>query len=177
MRYQDEPKGSGAGQGFGVAGFVLGLIGLILSFIPCLGMYALLPGVIALLFSAIAFSQANRANAPKGLIIAAIVISLTGTLIASWQLIMIRRATTGFERVNTEFPETVQDEIKENIRQALEDTEIHRDTDGDDTLVTDSDEMIEELERLEEEKTREEEKTQEKENNINEEEGEDLGSQ
>lgn len=160
MSYQDEPKGSGAGQGFGVAGFVLGLIALILSFIPCLGMYALLPGVVALIFSAIAFSQANRANAPKGLIIAALVISLTGTLIASWQWVMIQRAKTGFERLNTEFPETVQDEIKENIRRALEGAEIHRDAADDDTLDTDSDEMIEELERLEGEKNQKEEKMQ-----------------
>ncbi len=157
----DEPKISNAGQGFGVAGFVMGLIALILSFIPCLGMYALIPGIIAIIFSTIAFIQANMANASKGLIIAALIISILGSLIASWQFVTIRRAASNFKSFGTDFKETFRDdfgdEIKNNIRRALEGMEDYQehDTITVDTLGFDAEEMIEQLERLEGERINE----------------------
>ena len=86
-----EENKSNAGQGLGIAGLVLGIIALIISFIPCLGMYALIPGVIAIVLSAIAFSQAKNANASKGLIIAALVISILGTAIAGVQFFLLKK--------------------------------------------------------------------------------------
>ena len=158
----DERRSSNAGQGFGVAGFVIGIITLILSFIPCLGMYAVIPGVIAIIFSAVGYSQASTANAPKGLIIAALVISILGTSIASWQFVTIRRATTKLERFGEEFPDVFSDEfsdeIREKIRRAIETIEDFEDYDTipADSLDFDSEEMIEELERLEGEKPEDE---------------------
>ncbi len=151
----DERGSSNAGQGFGVAGFIIGIIALILSFIPCLGMYAILPGVIAIIFSAVGYSQASTANTPKGLIIAALVISIVGTSVASWQFLTIKRAATRLERFGEEFPDVFRDEfgneIRENIRRAIEKIEDFEDFDTipADTLDFDSEEMIEELERLE----------------------------
>jgi len=54
-------------------------------------MYALIPGVIAIILSAIAFSQANKANASKGLIIAALIVSILGTAIAGYQYYALSR--------------------------------------------------------------------------------------
>jgi ascorbate-specific PTS system EIIC-type component UlaA len=125
----EEIRSSNAGQRLGVAGFVIGLIALIVSFIPCLGMYALVPGIIALIFSAIAFSQANSASAPKGLIIAALIISILGISIASWQIRTLRRSALNFG-----FGSTGKEEVPE------------------DTISFDSEKMIRELERLEEER-------------------------
>ncbi len=148
---------SGAGQGFGVAGFVIGIITLILSFIPCLGMYAIIPGVLALVFAIIGYSQAASANAPRGLIIAALVIAIVGTSVAAWQLTIVHRATRGIEKIGRDFPGTIRDEIgdeiRDNIRRAIEGLEegVDPDTIPYDTVRFDSDEMIEELERLEEE--------------------------
>ncbi len=156
MNTTEELRGSGAGQGFGVAGFVIGLIALIISFIPCLGMYAIVPGVIALVFSAVAFNQASRASASRGLIIAALVISILATFIASWQLVMIRRATTGIGRVGTEvrdaFRDDIGDEIREKVRRALEEIPDFEELPLEDTIEFDTEEMIKELERLEKER-------------------------
>ena len=148
----EEIKKSNAGQGFGVAGFVLGLVALILSFIPCLGMWAFAPGALAVIFSVVALSQASSANAAKGLIIAALIISILGTAIASWQFVTIRRAASGLGKFGTEFQETFSDdfgdELRNNIRRALKDT---ADTEAieEDTTAMDTEEMIRELERLE----------------------------
>lgn len=146
---------SGAGQGFGVAGFVIGIIALIISFIPCLGMYAIIPGILALVFAIVGYTQASGANAPRGLIVAAFVISVIATSIAVWQLATLRKATRGIERIGREFPGTIRDEIgdeiRENIRRAIEGLEegVDPDTIPHDTIRIDADEMIKELERLE----------------------------
>lgn len=147
----DDQRRSNAGQGLGVAGFVVGLIALILSFIPCLGMYALVPGIIALILSAVAFSQASSANAPRGLIIAALIISVLGSSIAAWQLVTIRRAATGIERIGPGMEGTIGDEIRENIRRAIEGIDDFGDIDSipADSTEFDSKGMLEELERLE----------------------------
>ncbi len=167
MNNPNEIKGSAAGQGLGVAGFVLGLIALILSFIPCLGMYALLPGIIAIIFSAVAFSQASSANAPRGLIIAALVISILGTSIATWQLTAIRHATRGIGTgIRDVIRDDIGDEIRENIRRALEDAARTGTVPENDTLDFDTESMIEELERLEEESEVEKQEQEEEESDT-----------
>ncbi len=102
-----------AGQGLGIAGFVLGLIALIISFIPCLGMYALVPGIIAIILSAIGFSQANKNNGAKGLIIAALVVSILGTIIAGWQYYAISHVANTYvdalENFDDEFKDAMED--------------------------------------------------------------------
>jgi hypothetical protein len=147
----EEVRKSNAGQGLGVAGFVIGLIALIISFIPCLGMYALVPGGLALIFSIIAYSQASSVNASRGLIISALVLSILATSIASWQFVVLRRAATS---LGTGFRESIDDdfgvEIRERIRRALED-EPDQEIAPDDTTGIDE-EMIKELERLEKER-------------------------
>jgi len=109
-----------AGQGLGIAGFVLGLIALIISFIPCLGMYALVPGIPAIVLSAIGLSQANKGNGAKGLIIAAIVISIIGTIIAGvWGVIAIT-ATSATESY-VDALENFDDEFKNAMEDIEED--------------------------------------------------------
>jgi hypothetical protein len=147
----EEVRKSTAGQGLGVAGFVIGIVALILSFIPCLGMYALVPGIIALIFSVIAFSKASSANAARGLIISALIISVLATSIASWQMMVFRRAATDIgDGFKESFHEDFGDEIREKIRRAIEDEEVIEES-PDDTLRSDSEKMLKELERLEEE--------------------------
>lgn len=122
---------SNAGQGFGIAGFVLGIIALIISFIPCLGMYALVPGVVAIALSAVGLSQATKANASKGLIIAALVISILGTVIAGWQFVVIKTAADQIENGIEGWSEELKDAIDEldedgtleSLEDALDDLE------------------------------------------------------
>jgi thiol:disulfide interchange protein len=117
----EEQQKSTAGQGLGIAGFVLGLIALIISFIPCLGMYALLPGILAIVFSAIALTQANKANASKGLIIAALIISILGTSIAAWQFFALKTAADTIEKYGGEFKNAFEEEFGKDFEEAMKD--------------------------------------------------------
>lgn len=84
------PSNPKAGKGLGIAGLVLGILAAILSFVPCLGMYAIFPGIIGLVLSVISIVQANKAGAAKGMAIAGLVCSLIGSSIAIWQYMKIK---------------------------------------------------------------------------------------
>ena len=71
-------QNANAGKTLGIAGMILGIITVIVSFIPCLGMYALIPGVVGLIVSIISINQANKAGAPKGMAVAGLICSIIG---------------------------------------------------------------------------------------------------
>ena len=78
-----------AGQGFGIAALVLGIIALITAPIPCVGILALIPGTLGIIFAIVALVQASQGHGAKGLIITALVISILGTSISTvWVLII-----------------------------------------------------------------------------------------
>lgn len=78
-----------AGEAFGIAALILGILALIVAFIPCIGLIALVPGIIAVVLSIVALVQANQGNGAKGLIIAALVVSILATCIAAiWGIIL-----------------------------------------------------------------------------------------
>ena len=102
----DEVKKTNAGQGLGIAGFVLGIIGLIVAMIPCVGLFALILSITGIVLSAVALTQSSRGNGPKGLIMAALVISILATLLAvSWNLFIVDRVRHAGHRFEKSFNE------------------------------------------------------------------------
>ena len=53
-----------------------------MAFIPCIGVIAIGPGVIAIVLSIVGLVQASKNNGAKGINIAALIVSGIGTLIA-----------------------------------------------------------------------------------------------
>ncbi len=76
-----------------VASLVLGIVGLVISFIPCLGSYGLLLTLPGIVLGAIGLSSAAKKNAPKGLAIAGLVCSIIGSVIAGYQCYVLNKAT------------------------------------------------------------------------------------
>ena len=145
----EENKASNAGQGLGIAGLVLGILALIISFVPCLGMYALIPGAVAVALSVIAFSQASKANAKKGIIIAAIVVSIIGTMIAGWQFYIFRNAPSKIEEIGREIQKAIDEEFDEEGLEGLE--EAMEELEGEiEELTEEVEEAVEELEEEDE---------------------------
>jgi hypothetical protein len=131
-----EEQKSTAGQGFGIAGLILGIIAFIFAFIPCFGWVALIPGIIAIALSIVALSQANKANGAKGLIIAALVVSIFGTSVAILQGFIFAGILHEGPRWKNQIERVLDEEIGEELQDAFEDVE---------------DELEEALEELEEE--------------------------
>jgi hypothetical protein len=91
---------SNAGKGLSIAGLVVGILSAILSFVPCMGMYAIYIGPVGLILAGVGFFQANKAGASKGMAIAGIVLSIAATGIAYWQYTKIQE---GLNVLNEEF--------------------------------------------------------------------------
>ncbi len=69
-------------NGLGLTGFILGLIGLLLSFIPLIGVVAWPLVILGIIFSAIGIAKASKGRATnKGLSIAGLVVSVIGLVI------------------------------------------------------------------------------------------------
>ncbi|MFW6218971.1 MAG: DUF4190 domain-containing protein [Bacteroidota bacterium] len=116
-----EENKTNAGQGLGIAGLVLGIIAVIVSFIPCVGLIALVPGLVGIVLSAIGLNQANKGNGAKGLIIAALVISIIGTSVAVvWGVFLGGVAKEGSVFKN-KIEKTLEEEFGEDYEETLED--------------------------------------------------------
>lgn len=125
-----EEQKTSAGQGLGVAGLVIGILAVILAMIPCVGWIAIIPGVIALALSLVAFSQANKGNGSKGVIIGALVVSIIAISIGLVQIVFFAAiATEGgniknkIEKVAKEFGDEFEDEYGKDIEKAMGDVE------------------------------------------------------
>ena len=85
----EELKDSGTVTAMSVVGFVFGLIGMLGSFIPCLGSLAFYVGIPAAIISGIALGVAYSQNAKRTFAIVAVTISLIGVVISGWQYFSI----------------------------------------------------------------------------------------
>jgi len=136
------PK-TNAGQSFGIAGLILGIIALLISFIYCIGFIALIPGVLAIVLSIVGLVQARKGNGSQGLIISALVVSIASTVIALiWLLFIASNAKEGmnFFKDKTEiFNENENMDSLENTMDKLEEQ-------ADTTDFKKSDEAMKELE-------------------------------
>lgn len=70
------------GNGLGTAGFVVGLIGLLFSFIPVIGVIAWPLVILGIVFAAVGIAKSSGGRAGnRGLAVAGLVLSLVGLLI------------------------------------------------------------------------------------------------
>jgi hypothetical protein len=87
----------------GLVGMILGILAVVISFVPCLGMYAMYPGIVGIIFSALGLKKVK-----KGMAIAGLVCSVLGTGIATWQFYTIKQGVEelnkNMEELNNEFP-------------------------------------------------------------------------
>jgi hypothetical protein len=114
-----EPYKSSAGQGLGLAALVLGIIAFVISFIPCIGILAIIPGIVAIILSIVALSQANKENATKGLIIAALVISILGTTMAIiWSVFIASNFQKG-SWLRTQIETAIEDETNKSDNEKI----------------------------------------------------------
>ena len=118
----DEQEKTTAGQGFGIASLILGILALLIALIPCIGFFALIPGIVAIVLAIVGLSQASKANGAKGVIIAGLVVSILGTTIAAVWLIFVSAGGAFLNEIkdNPEI-EGIFEEIIEDISSEIED--------------------------------------------------------
>lgn len=102
----------------GIIGIVMGVISLIVAFIPCVGVVAFLPGGLAIIFSVISIVQATKGNGAKGLgIVSLVVSSLAILLAATWLMVFSGVSMIANEAIND--PEKFE-KLEKGIKEAFE---------------------------------------------------------
>lgn len=110
-----EQERTNAGQTLGIIGLILGILTFMLGFIPCVGVIAIFPGVIAIVLSGIGLAQANKNNGARGINIGALIVSVIGVLAASLWLVFV----VGIASLNEdEIEDFVEDVIEEVIEES-----------------------------------------------------------
>ncbi len=86
-------------NGLGTAGFVVGLIGLVFSFIPLIGVVAWPLVILGIVFSAVGIAKASKGRATnKGLAIAGLVVSVVGLVICVLWVAVWNKAVDDVEK-------------------------------------------------------------------------------
>lgn len=101
-------------NGLGIAGLVVGIIGLLVSFIPCFGLFALFIAILGIVLSAIGLYMANKGKFEKGLVIAGLVISILAAMIAGIQWAVIGTGLNQANKTNNLFLDKLKEEIKKD---------------------------------------------------------------
>jgi len=73
-----------------IASLVLGIVSLILGFIPFCGSIAFIPAVVGLILGIVSLVQKSKTQSPKGMAIAGIILNALAILIILfWLLVMV----------------------------------------------------------------------------------------
>jgi hypothetical protein len=112
---------SNTGQNLGVAAIITATVTFVLAVIPCLGLIAIIPGIIAIVLGVVGLSQASRNQSAKGLSIAGLIIAIIACLISMSQIFvagaLVREAGVG------KFPTGIHNVIKEVKSEVLRELE------------------------------------------------------
>jgi hypothetical protein len=115
-----------AGQGLGIAGLVLGILAIPVGILPCTFYLGILFGVVGIVLSIVALTQATRGYGPRNLIIAALVCSIIGLTFATVMGFALTRNGVRFVKEIMEDRGIVRDPLEEigrDTRDMLNDME------------------------------------------------------
>jgi thiol:disulfide interchange protein len=112
-----------SGQNLGIAALITGIITFVLAVIPCVGLIAIIPGIIAIILAIVGLSQASQRNAPKGLLIAGLIIAVIASMISVSQFFVAGKLARHADQWPNEIQNVVRD-VQENVIKDLEDANI-----------------------------------------------------
>ncbi|HLN20378.1 MAG TPA: hypothetical protein VK213_04770 [Bacteroidales bacterium] len=119
-------------QNLGTAALITAIITFVLAVIPCVGIIAIIPGIIAIILAAVGLSQASRNNSPKGLVIAALIIGVFAFMISFSQIFVAGKIAGKAGNWPNDI-QTIIDDVQDNIIKEAEDgnVNIKIESDGD----------------------------------------------
>lgn len=75
-----------------VAGLVLGIVSIVLSFIPCINWSAILPAIVGIVLSSVGLAQSKKTGEGKGMATAGLVLSIIAIVWVPIYILMIMGA-------------------------------------------------------------------------------------
>jgi hypothetical protein len=112
-----------SGQTLGIAALITAIITFVLSVIPCVGLIAIIPGIIAIVLASVGISQASRNDAPKGVLIAGLIIAIIASLISFSQFFVAGRLASKANKWPMHIENLVKD-VQDNVMKGIEDANV-----------------------------------------------------
>jgi hypothetical protein len=118
---EDVPNKSGSN--LGIAALITAIVTFVLAVIPCVGIIAIIPGIIAIVLASVGLSQSARNDSPRGILIAGLIIGIIASMISVSQVFV----ATKIARNSGSWPGDIQNiinDVQDNVVKDLEDANI-----------------------------------------------------
>lgn len=111
------------GQNLGIAALITAIVTFVLAVIPCVGLIAIIPGIIAVVLASVGLSQAAHNDSPRGVLIAALVIGIIASLISFSQVFVAGKIAEKADKWPNKIEEIVSD-VQDDVLKDLEDANV-----------------------------------------------------
>jgi hypothetical protein len=111
------------GQNLGIAALITAIITFVLAVIPCVGLIAIIPGIIAIILASVGLSQAAKTDKPRGILIAGLIIGIIASMISISQVFVAGKLMQKADSWPNEIQNIIND-VQENVIRDLEDANI-----------------------------------------------------
>ena len=111
------------GQSLGIAALITAIITFVLAVIPCVGLIAIIPGIIAIVLASVGLSHAVRNNSARGVLTAGLIIAIIASLISVSQLFVVGKIAQKADKWPGDIQNIIKD-VQDNVIKDLEDANI-----------------------------------------------------
>jgi phosphate/sulfate permease len=118
-----EEQKNNSGQNMGIAALITAIITFVLAVIPCVGLIAIIPGIIAIVLASVGLSQAARNNSPRGVLVAGLIIAIIASLISFSQVFVAGKIFQKADKWPKQVENIVND-VQDNVIKDLKDADI-----------------------------------------------------
>jgi hypothetical protein len=112
-----------SGQNLGIAALITAIITFVLAVIPCVGLIAIIPGIIAIVLASVGLSQAAKNNSPRGVLLAGLIIAIIASLISVSQVYVAGKIAKSADKWPGEIQNIIND-VQDNVIKDLEDANV-----------------------------------------------------
>ena len=111
------------GQNLGIAALITAIITFVLAVIPCVGLIAIIPGIIAIILASVGLSQASRNNSPRGVLVASLIIGIIASMISVSQVFVAAKIAQKADKWPNNIQNIIND-VQDNVVKDLEDANV-----------------------------------------------------
>ena len=112
-----------SGQNLGIAALITAVITFVLAVIPCVGLIAIIPGIIAIILASVGLSQAARNESPRGVLLAGLIIAVIAAMISLSQIFVVGKIAQKAEKWPNNIQNIIND-VQDNVTKDIKDANV-----------------------------------------------------
>ena len=112
-----------SGQNLGIAALITAVITFVLAVIPCVGLIAIIPGIIAIILAGVGLSHAARNNSPRGVLIAGLIIAVIASMISFSQIFVVGKIAQKADKWPSGLNNIIND-VQDKVTKDIDDANV-----------------------------------------------------